>query len=92
MTVCDAKTRMTRADAVRRPEATASNLVCMPCRDHKDRPTARDALTHPWMRGGLADRDTGKAIDRAIVQRLQVRQLRTPPVKPSQERPVLSKP
>lgn len=43
-----------------------------PRRDPTKRPTARDALTHPWLRGSIADRGTGKPLDQTVVQRLQV--------------------
>ena len=42
------------------------------CRDHSKRPSAIDALQHPWLQTTLGDRGTGKPIDQAIVQRLQV--------------------
>ena len=41
-------------------------------RDPKKRPSARDALQHPWLKGNMADRQAGKPISQAIVQRLQV--------------------
>ena len=42
------------------------------CRDHRARPSAREALQHSWLQASLGDRGEGKPIDQAIVQRLQV--------------------
>lgn len=42
------------------------------CREHKERPGAREALQHPWLQGTVGDQDGGKPISQAIVQRLQV--------------------
>ena len=42
-------------------------------RDPKQRPTAREALKHPWLHGGTtADRGEGAPLDKTVVQRLQV--------------------
>ncbi len=44
-------------------------------RDPAQRPTARQALNHPWLKGSAADRTHGKALDKTVVQRIQVHPL-----------------
>jgi calcium-dependent protein kinase len=40
-------------------------------RDPAKRPTAKEALKHPWLRGDSAERSLGKQIDVSVVQRIQ---------------------
>jgi hypothetical protein len=41
-------------------------------RDPEKRPTAREALQHPWLAGGtVADRGTGAPLHHTVVQRIQ---------------------
>ncbi|KAK9804764.1 hypothetical protein WJX72_004008 [[Myrmecia] bisecta] len=40
-------------------------------RDHQQRPTATEALKHPWLQGSVADRGTGKPLSQTVVQRVQ---------------------
>lgn len=40
-------------------------------KDPKKRPSARDALRHPWLQGDASDRTGGKPISRQVVQRIQ---------------------
>lgn len=42
-------------------------------RDPAKRPTAKEALKHPWLRGSVSDRSTGKPLSLKVVQRIQVR-------------------
>ncbi len=51
--------------------STVQNLISR-YRDPTKRPTAREALAHPWLRGTSADRSTGKPLDQTVVQRVQV--------------------
>lgn len=44
------------------------------CRDPRQRPSAKEALKHPWLAGGtIADRYKGKPLEQTVVQRIQVR-------------------
>ncbi len=40
-------------------------------RDPAKRPTARDALQHPWLRGRVDERASGRPLDDQVVARLQ---------------------
>jgi calcium-dependent protein kinase len=40
-------------------------------RDPTKRPTAKEALKHPWLKGDVSERSTGKQIDLSVVQRIQ---------------------
>lgn len=40
-------------------------------RDPAKRPTAKEALKHPWLRGDSSERGAGKQIDLSVVQRIQ---------------------
>ena len=40
-------------------------------RDPAKRPTAKEALKHPWLRGDSSERSAGKQIDLSVVQRIQ---------------------
>lgn len=42
------------------------------CRDPKARPSAKDALQDPWLKGNSTERNQGKPIDATVVQRIQV--------------------
>ena len=43
-------------------------------RDPRLRPSAKEALKHPWLAGGtIADRYKGKPLEQTVVQRIQVR-------------------
>lgn len=56
----------------------ASNSLSMrlaDCREVDQRPTAREALQHPWLRsGGDEDRGKGTPLSHTVIQRIQVRQ------------------
>ena len=41
------------------------------CRDPAARPTAKQALAHPWLRGKSDERGKGQQLPRTVVQRLQ---------------------
>ena len=41
-------------------------------RDPADRPTAKQALYHPWIRGKVAERSIGQPLGRSVIQRIQV--------------------
>ena len=41
-------------------------------KDPAKRPTAKEALKHPWLRGTVSDRSTGKPLSLKVVQRIQV--------------------
>lgn len=41
-------------------------------RDPAARPTAKQALSHPWVRGLVAERSIGQLLGRSVVQRIQV--------------------
>ncbi len=41
-------------------------------RDPKARPSAKDALQDPWLKGNSTERNQGKPIDATVVQRIQV--------------------
>lgn len=45
--------------------------VCLPRRDPTQRPTAKEALKHPWLRGNSSERSMGRQIDLSVVQRIQ---------------------
>jgi calcium-dependent protein kinase len=45
-------------------------LLLLP-RDPTQRPTAKEALKHPWLRGNSAERSMGRQIDLSVVQRIQ---------------------
>lgn len=40
-------------------------------KDPKKRPSARDALNHPWLKGTIKDRHTGTPLSLGVVQRIQ---------------------
>ncbi|KXZ52793.1 hypothetical protein GPECTOR_8g180 [Gonium pectorale] len=40
-------------------------------RDPAQRPTAKEALKHPWLRGNSAERSTGKRLSQSVVARIQ---------------------
>lgn len=40
-------------------------------RDPAQRPSAKEALKHPWLRGNSSERSTGKQMDLSVVQRIQ---------------------
>jgi calcium-dependent protein kinase len=40
-------------------------------RDPAKRPTAKQALKHPWLRGSAAERSTGRPLSLKVVQRIQ---------------------
>mmetsp|Transcript_4670 Transcript_4670/g.10122 ORF Transcript_4670/g.10122 Transcript_4670/m.10122 type:complete len:774 (+) Transcript_4670:212-2533(+) len=40
-------------------------------RDPAKRPTAKEALEHPWLRGNSSERSTGKRLALSVVQRIQ---------------------
>ncbi|KAG2453493.1 hypothetical protein HYH02_001713 [Chlamydomonas schloesseri] len=40
-------------------------------RDPKLRPTAKEALKHPWLRGNSSERSTGKKLGQSVVARIQ---------------------
>lgn len=43
------------------------------CREPEKRPTAREALQHPWLAlGGDEDRRKGKPLAKTVIQRIQV--------------------
>mgnify|MGYP001806592991 CR=1 FL=1 len=41
------------------------------CRDPTKRPTAKEALKHPWLQGNSSERSIGKQIDVSVVARIQ---------------------
>lgn len=41
-------------------------------KDPAKRPTAKEALKHPWLRGSISDRSSGKPLSLKVVQRIQV--------------------
>lgn len=41
-------------------------------RDPAKRPTAKQALHHPWIRGRVAERSIGQPLGRSVIQRIQV--------------------
>ena len=44
------------------------------CRDPLKRPSAKEALQHPWLQdGSVAQRRQGKPLNATVVQRLQVK-------------------
>ena len=47
-------------------------LLLPGCRDVKVRPSALQALEHPWLQGTIAQRNQGKPLAGQVVQRLQV--------------------
>lgn len=40
-------------------------------KDHKKRPSAKQALRHPWLKGSIKERSKGKPLSLAVVQRIQ---------------------
>jgi len=40
-------------------------------RDPSKRPTAKEALRHPWLKGDVSDRSQGRQLQRSVVQRIQ---------------------
>ncbi|KAL3139963.1 hypothetical protein ABBQ38_004250 [Trebouxia sp. C0009 RCD-2024] len=40
-------------------------------RDPAERPTAKQALHHPWVRGRVAERSIGQPLGRSVIQRIQ---------------------
>ena len=47
-------------------------LMMLTYRDPKARPSAKDALQDPWLKGNSTERNQGKPIDATVVQRIQV--------------------
>jgi len=47
-------------------------LMMLSYRDPKARPSAKDALQDPWLKGNSTERNQGKPIDATVVQRIQV--------------------
>jgi len=47
-------------------------LMMLIYRDPKARPSAKDALQDPWLKGNSTERNQGKPIDATVVQRIQV--------------------
>ena len=41
-------------------------------KDPAKRPTAKQALKHPWLKGSVAERSAGRPLSLAVVQRIQV--------------------
>lgn len=41
-------------------------------RDPAARPTAKQALQHPWLKGEVGERSQGQPLQRSVVQRIQV--------------------
>lgn len=54
---------------------TQAQHALTPCRDPEKRPSAKEALKHPWLQGNSSERSAGKQIDLSVVQRIQVRPL-----------------
>lgn len=48
-------------------------IACLLHKDPAQRPSAKDALKHPWLRKGtVSERLRGKPLSLAVVQRIQV--------------------
>jgi calcium-dependent protein kinase len=41
-------------------------------KDPAKRPSAKQALRHPWLQGSVAERSTGRPLSLKVVQRIQV--------------------
>lgn len=75
----DTEYRTSRCDGQRtwRPCITTTTSAPAPPpswmrrRDPKERPTAKQALAHPWLQGKSAERTQGAPLQRTVVQRLQ---------------------
>ena len=42
-------------------------------KDPEQRPSAKEALQHPWLRGTARERSVGRPLSLAVVQRIQAR-------------------
>lgn len=63
--------RHLRASNVSTNALGASATAAAVCRDPAKRPTAKEALKHPWLRGNSSERSIGKQIDVSVVARIQ---------------------
>lgn len=55
------------------PAASCCPCRALPLQDHSKRPSAREALQHPWLQGpGTSERGKGKKLSMGVVQRIQV--------------------
>lgn len=53
-------------------EGAKSFVKSLLVRDPAERPTAKQALWHPWVRGNVAERSVGRPLQSSVVQRIQV--------------------